>query len=246
MTDPTRSMEGLYVEEHRGDAPDAPVVVLVHGVFDSCASFDGVIEHLLPEHTVLTYDRRQWGRSVDAAPATSLDDHARDLLAILGDRRATVVGHSYGGTVSLLAAVRAPERIAALGLFEPSMQWQPWWPSMDANAAESPSEQAHFRAGLEHKPRRTREERDREQALLQHELTLIADAPCTPEQLTVPRIVGRGKLSASWRFDATDHLRSELDCELVEIEDAGHTAHRMNPKGFADFARRAVALGGAA
>ena len=30
-----------------------------------------------------------------------------------------------------------PERVAALGLFEPSMQWQPWWPSMDAIAAES-------------------------------------------------------------------------------------------------------------
>jgi 3-oxoadipate enol-lactonase len=233
----------LHVEEHRSDAQDAPVVVLVHGVFDSCASFDGVIEHLLPEHTVLTYDRRQWGRSRDAALATSLDDHADDLLTVLGDRRATVVGHSYGGTVSLLAAVRAPERIVSLGLFEPSMQWQPWWPSMDAISAEATYEQEHFRAGLEGKPRRTREEREREQLLLLHELTLIAEAPCTPRQLTVPRLVGRGTLSASWRFGTTDHLRDELDCELMEIEDAGHTAHRMNPKGFADFTRRAVALG---
>jgi pimeloyl-ACP methyl ester carboxylesterase len=79
--------------------------------------------------------------------------------------------------------------------------------------------------------------------LLQHELTLIADAPCTPEQLTVPRLVGRGALSAKWRFGTTDHLRADLDCELVEIDDAGHTAHRMQPKGFADFVRRAVALG---
>ncbi len=238
MVDPA-----LHVEEHCSDASDAPVIVLVHGVFDSCESFEGVIEHLQPEHTVLTYDRRQWGRSRDAAPATSLEDHADDLLSVLGDRRATVVGHSYGGTVSLLAAVRSPERIVSLGLFEPSMQWQPWWPTMDAIAAEAPSEQEHFRAGLEHKPRRTREEREREQALLAHELMLIAEAPCTPEQLTVPRIIGRGSLSASWRFDATDHLREELDCELLEIDGAGHTAHRMQPKGFADFTRRAVALG---
>ena len=234
----------LHVEEHRG-APGAPLVVLVHGVFDSCESFESVIEHLVPDHTVLTYDRRGWGRSADAAPATSLGDHADDLLSVLGDRRATVVGHSYGGTVSLLAAVRAPERVAALGLFEPSMQWQPWWPTMDAIVAEAPYEQTHFRAGLEHKPRRTREEREREQSLLQHELTLIAEAPCTPEQLTVPRLVGRGKLSATWRFGTTDHLREELDCELLEIDDAGHTAHRMQPKGFADFTRRAVALGAA-
>jgi pimeloyl-ACP methyl ester carboxylesterase len=56
-------------------------------------------------------------------------------------------------------------------------------------------------------------------------------------------VIGRGTLSATWRFSATDHLRDELDCELIEIEDAGHTAHRMQPKGFADFARHAVALG---
>jgi pimeloyl-ACP methyl ester carboxylesterase len=232
----------LYVEEHAG-RPDAPVVVLVHGVFDSCQSFAGVIDHLLPDHTVLTYDRRGWARSGDATPASSLDDHADDLLAVLGDRPATVVGHSYGGTVSYLAAVRAPTRVAALGLFEPSMQWQPWWPSMDVIASESVYEQEHFRAGLEGKPRRTREEREHEQALLAHELTLIAEAPCAPDQLTVPRLVGRGTLSASWRFGTTDRLRDELDCELIEIEDAGHTAHRMQPKGFADFTRRAVALG---
>ena len=89
--------------------------MLVHGVFDSCDSFEAVIEHLVPEHTVLTYDRRGWARSVDATPATSLDDHADDLLAVMGERRATVVGHSYGGTVSFLAAVRAPERVVALG-----------------------------------------------------------------------------------------------------------------------------------
>jgi hypothetical protein len=130
-------------------------------------------------------------------------------------------------------------------MFEPSMQWQPWWPTMDAIQAEAPYEQEHFRAGLEHKPRRTREEREREQALLARELTFIAEAPCTPDELTVPRIVGRGKLSASWRFGTTDRLRDELDCELVEIEGAGHTAHRMQPEGFADFARRAVLLGAA-
>ena len=235
----------LHVEAHVSDHDGAPVVVLVHGVFDSCASFEPVIEQLVPDHTVLTYDRRGWARSADATPATSLADHADDLLALVGDRRVTVVGHSYGGTVSLLAAVRAPDRVTALALFEPSMQWQPWWPSMDEIAAESAYEQEHFRFGLEGKPRRTREEREREQALLQHELTLIADAPCRPADLSVPRIVGRGSLSARWRFSVTDRLRDELACELVEIEDAGHTAHRMQPKGFADFVRRAVALGAA-
>ncbi len=149
----------LYVVEHPADDPGAPVVVLVHGVFDSCASFDATIEHLVPEHTVITYDRRGWARSVDLPPARSLDDHARDLFSALGDRRATLVGHSYGGTVASLASIRRPDLVAALGMFEPSMQWQPWWPPMEVIAAQAPEEQAHFRYGLEGRPRRTPEER---------------------------------------------------------------------------------------
>jgi pimeloyl-ACP methyl ester carboxylesterase len=234
--------DSLYVEEHAGRR-GAPVVVLVHGVFDSCESFGAVIEHLVPDHTVVTYDRRGWARSMDVPPATTLADHADDLLSVLGDRRATVVGHSYGGTVSLLAAVQAPARVTALGLFEPSMQWQPWWPTMQEIQAEAAHEQEHFRAGLEHKPRRTVDERARELAQLQHELELIAEPPCSFDDLTTPRIVGRGTLSARWRFDATDRLRDELHCELIEIEDAGHTAHRMQPKGFADFVQRVEDLG---
>ena len=53
----------LHVEEHRG-APDAPVVVLVHGVFDSCESFDGVIEHLVPGRALNGFRRTVWPQPV--------------------------------------------------------------------------------------------------------------------------------------------------------------------------------------
>jgi pimeloyl-ACP methyl ester carboxylesterase len=165
------------------------------------------------------------------------------LLGILDGRRATLVGHSYGGTVALVASVRRPDLVPALGLFEPSMQWMPWWPTMEEIAEEAPAEQAHFRHGLEDRPRRTPEQRAREQALLHHELDLIAEPPCSLEDLTVPRLVGRGVLSAQWRYDATDRLAELLQCDLVMIEDAGHTAHRMQPKAFAEFARQVHALG---
>ncbi len=173
----------------------------------------------------------------------SLDDHAGDLLSAIGERRATVVGHSYGGAVALLAAVRRPDLVAALGLFEPSMQWAPWWPTMETIAEQAPGEQEHFRAGLETRPRPTQEERARERALLEHELTLIRDAPFDLHDVVVPCLVGRGAESAPWRVGTADRLRLELACDLVVIEDAGHTAHRTQPKAFADFARQAVALG---
>lgn len=235
--------DALYVEEHRADDPDAPLLVLVHGVFDTCSSFEAVIEHLHPDFTVLTYDRRGWARSSDAAPSESIDHHADDLIALLDGRPATLIGHSYGGTVALVAAVRRPDLALALGVFEPSMQWMPWWPSMEEIKEESPAEQAHFRHGLEDRPRRTPEERARDQERLQHELELIAQPPCSLDDLTVPRLVGRGVLSAQWRYDATDRLSALLHCDLVMIEDAGHTAHRMQPKAFAEFARQVHELG---
>ena len=235
----------LHVVEHPARDADAPVVVLVHGVLDSSVSFEGVVEALVPDFTVVTYDRRGWGLSRDAPPATSLAEHADDLASVMRERRGTVVGHSYGGAVAMLTSVRRPELVAAIGVFEPSMQWLDWWPSMDTIVAQSPDEQEHFRHGLEGRPQRTPEERAWDQALMGEELTFIADPPFGFDDIAAPRVVGRGALSARWRFGVTDRLHEELGCTLVEIDGAGHTAHRMQPKGFADFVRSAVALGGA-
>ena len=44
MIDPALHVDGIYIEEHPSDRPGAPVVVLVHGVFDSCDSFAAVVE----------------------------------------------------------------------------------------------------------------------------------------------------------------------------------------------------------
>jgi pimeloyl-ACP methyl ester carboxylesterase len=238
MADPA-----LHVVEHRADDPDAPVVVLVHGVLDASLSFEGVVEALAPDFTVVTYDRRGWARSAAAAPATSLADHADDLISVMRERRATVVGHSYGGAVAMLVAVRRPDLVAALGVFEPSMQWLDWWPSMETIVEQSPDEQDHFRAGLQGRPRPTPEQRARDQALLAEELTFIAEPPLALGDVTAPRLVGRGGLSAAWRVAVTDRLHEELGCGLVVVDDAGHTAHRMQPKGFAAFVRRVAELG---
>ena len=51
----------------------------------------------------------------------SLDDEAERLLALLVDTDEPVhlLGHSYGGAVALQMALRWPERIASLTLYEP-------------------------------------------------------------------------------------------------------------------------------
>ena len=114
---------------------------------------------------------------------------------------------------------------------------------METIVEQAPGEQDHFRAGLEGRPRPTPEERARDRALLEHELTLVREAPFDLHEVVVPSLVGRGGESAPWRVEVTDRLSHELGCDLVVIDDAGHTAHRTQPKAFADFARQAVALG---
>jgi pimeloyl-ACP methyl ester carboxylesterase len=149
----------LHVIEHRADDPGAPVIVLVHGVLDSSLSFEGAIGELAPEYTVVTYDRRGWGNSRGATRAETLVDHANDVIAAIGERRATVVAHSFGGAVALLAASLRPDLVAALAVFEPTLAWVDWWPDQETMREQAQHVQHHFRAGMEGRPRLTAERR---------------------------------------------------------------------------------------
>jgi pimeloyl-ACP methyl ester carboxylesterase len=235
--------ESLHVEEYPAAEPDAPVIVLVHGVLDSSLSFEGVVSELVPEFTVVTYDRRGWGRSQHLSPAETLDEHAHDVIAAMGGRRATVVAHSYGGAVGLLAASLRPDLVAAVAVFEPTMAWTDWWPDAETIAEQAVHVQHHFRAGLEGRPKPTPEARARDQALMAHDLTLVREPSFAFDDISVPCLVGRSTWTTPWHVDSTTRLAEIFAADLVVIEDAGHTAHRTQPKAFADFARRAVALG---
>src|SRR5207237_1179460 len=119
----------LHVVDHPSSAPDAPLVVLVHGTMDRSTSFHRVMS-FLPDCSVIAYDRRGYARSRFASPAAeSLADHVDDLLEVLDGRPAVVVGHSYGGDVALGAAVRRPDLVRAVAAFEAPMPWRPEWPA---------------------------------------------------------------------------------------------------------------------
>jgi pimeloyl-ACP methyl ester carboxylesterase len=238
--------EPLHVVEHPADNPDAPVIVLVHGTLDHSVSFEGVVAELVPEFTVVTYDRRGWGRSRHLGAAETLADHSHDVLEAMGERRATVVAHSYGGAVALLAATLRPDRVAAVAVFEPTVAWADWWPDQETIAEQAVHVQHHFRAGMEDRPRPTPEERARDQALMVQELTLVQDPPLVFTDVAVPCLIGRSTLTTPWHVESTTRLAEIFASDLVVIDEAGHTAHRTQPKAFAEFARRAVALGQAA
>ncbi len=232
----------MHVVEHAGPEADAPLIVLVHGLLDSGASFDGVVTELTPEFTVVTYDRRGWGRSRDDEPPASLADHACDTLAVIGERRATVVGHSYGGAVGLMAAHLRPDRVAALAVFEPTVTWTDWWPDYDEMMERSAALAPMFRRWSEGAARRTPETRVADEVSSDRDFSFVVEAPFDLADLAVPRLVGGSVDTTPWDYESGERLADILDADLVRFEDAGHTAHRTHPREFADFARRAAAL----
>lgn len=136
-------MDGFVVEEprarrielpDRGGAmaalefgpPDRPIdIVFSHANGFNARTYRTILAPLASDHRILALDLRGHGRTELPTPTegrTSWEGLADDLLALLSAldiRGAVLSGHSMGGTSSLLAAARAPERVKALVLFDP-------------------------------------------------------------------------------------------------------------------------------
>ena len=96
-----------------------PVVLLIHGVTGSSATWEDVIPFLSERHTVIAPDLLGHGDSAKPRGDYSLGANAsllRDLLLALGHERATIAGHSLGGGIAMQMAYQFPERIERLVL----------------------------------------------------------------------------------------------------------------------------------
>ena len=101
----------FVVDRGRGDP-----VLLVHGQPGLGSDWDAVADRLA-DHRLLIVDRPGFGRSGDET--LSIEGNAEVLGELLTERDsapATVVGHSYGGGVAILMAVRHPELVSGLVL----------------------------------------------------------------------------------------------------------------------------------
>ncbi|MEA2422338.1 MAG: hypothetical protein QOF55_1437 [Thermoleophilaceae bacterium] len=96
-----------------------PVIVLIHGITGSSATWEDVIGPLAEKYTVVAPDLLGHGQSAKPRGDYSLGAYAsgiRDLLGAIGHDRATVVGHSLGGGVAMQMAYQFPERCERLVL----------------------------------------------------------------------------------------------------------------------------------
>ena len=100
-------------------AGSGPPVVLIHGMVNSSRHWEQVAMRLTDRYTVVAPDLIGHGDSATPRGDYSLGAHAasiRDLLAVIGIERATVVGHSLGGGVALQFFYQFPQRVERLVL----------------------------------------------------------------------------------------------------------------------------------
>jgi pimeloyl-ACP methyl ester carboxylesterase len=108
-----RTATGLHVTVWGEGEP----AVFVHGSFGWGEETWANQRPLADSYRLLLVDRRGFGGSPPDGPVDFARD-ADDVADVLGDG-AHLVGHSYGGVVSLLAAARHPHAVHSLTVIEP-------------------------------------------------------------------------------------------------------------------------------
>jgi pimeloyl-ACP methyl ester carboxylesterase len=113
----------LYAEEY-GPA-HAPPVLLIHGLGASVFTWRHIVHPLARSHRVIALDLRGFGRSDKRFGAHySAADQAALVAAFIAKRNLagiTLIGHSFGGTVALLTALKLrhePWRLSRLVIMD--------------------------------------------------------------------------------------------------------------------------------
>ena len=116
----TRDGRRLFAER---TGTGTPVVVFEAGMGASHHMWGAVVPLVSAHTSTVAHDRSGLGRSpADREPRTlaRLADDLVDVLGHLGDGPFVLVGHSWGGPVTRVAASRVPHRIAGLVLVDPT------------------------------------------------------------------------------------------------------------------------------
>ena len=240
----------LWSTEDAGP-PGSPVVVIVHGSLDRSSSFARVQRHL-SGCTVVRYDRRGYGRSLDAGIAGTFQRQVDDLASIVAGRQVALLGHSFGGVIALALAARDPALVTGVAVYEPPTPWSPSWPASSAGGfaltSEDPAEAAERfmrrmigDARWAKLPPSTKAARRAEGPALVDELRAVRaepGAPFDPSEIEVPVVVGHGSESSERHVTTAVELAASLPHgRSVVVEGAGHGVHLTHPDRLAALVR---------
>ena len=96
---------------HWAGIDGAPTVLAIHGITANAWHFDPVAHRLAGGAELIAVDLRGRGRSHTCSGPFGIRRHAADIVRIVGElgRPVTILGHSMGAYVALMAAEHAPE-----------------------------------------------------------------------------------------------------------------------------------------
>ncbi len=124
MTNHTMRVPGAEIYyEVRGEGP---VLLLSQSGEGDADRGKDLVDRLVADFTVVTYDRRGLSRSTLDDPAVTMAVHADDvhrLLAEVTDAPAAMLGCSFGAALGLHVAARHPEQLHTLIAHEPVAPW---------------------------------------------------------------------------------------------------------------------------
>ncbi len=115
-------LESVLIHGHRvffRRAGEGPALLLLHGIAGSSKTWSGAMPLLARDHTVIAPDLVGHGKSDKPSGDYSLGAQAsalRDLLAVIGIERVTVVGQSFGGGVAMQFSYQYPDNCDRLVL----------------------------------------------------------------------------------------------------------------------------------
>ena len=106
------------------EAGAGPSVVCLHANASSSSQWRGLMEMLAPSYRVFAADSYGAGKSPAYVDGVIRLGHEVALLEPVfarAGRPFSLVGHSYGAAVALIAAMRQPHKVKALALYEPTL-----------------------------------------------------------------------------------------------------------------------------
>jgi 3-oxoadipate enol-lactonase len=219
----TADAGGVRLAYRAWGSPDAPPLVLLHGLGEGAADWAGVAPAFAPHWRVYAPDLRGHGRS-DWPGDYSVEFMRADVLGFLdalGLHRVDLIGHSMGGLVACLLAQQRPGRLRRLILEDVGIL-RPRPPALPARPdGELPYDWAMVAA-----VRRQLDDPD----------------PAWWErlgQVTAPTLVIGGGPASHVPQDQVADLARRIPAARLETIPAGHLVHATEP---AAFTRTALAF----
>lgn len=126
-TVPTNGIN-LSVNDYQAPTPDAPALILIHGIGSRYVSWYPVIDQLAASFHVFAYDHRGHGVSDHPERGYLLPDYAADLAGLIDSlnlQDPRILGHSLGGLTALHWAAAHPSTAAAIALEDVALSGGP-------------------------------------------------------------------------------------------------------------------------